>query len=125
MVKALGYPELEELATTIDHVLGMENMEHVKKVGKRAAATQRRNENAKRTKTHDDRPDAKRAKTNDEQSAPGEKVLVLEEEKRPLTQEVVPDAKVEQVETAGKEKQHTRVETEVEETSMRPTAIAA
>ncbi|QDS67911.1 hypothetical protein FKW77_008445 [Venturia effusa] len=101
-IHALGFPELEELAMKIDQVLGMDNLQHVKKVGKRAAATQRRNEqNAKRARTQEERSDAnsanaKRAKMHDGLSDSKEMDIAVEE-KRPVTQGVDAATREEQV----------------------------
>jgi tRNA-dihydrouridine synthase 2 len=109
MVKALGYPELEELAMKIDQVLGMHNMEHVKRVGKRAAATERRNANAKKAKTQDDQPELK------------EKHLV-QEENPPSTQEVILTAKEQQIQ--AEDKDNHIPDPDIQEKSIAPNAIA-
>jgi tRNA-dihydrouridine synthase 2 len=103
MVKALGYPELEELAAKIDVVLGMQGMEHVKRLGKRAAATERRNAQL-----------MKKMKTQDEKTEEKEE----QEDERIEMQENVTDQQVLNEET------HVPIP-DVQEKNITPAAIAA
>ncbi|KAE9977005.1 hypothetical protein BLS_001715 [Venturia inaequalis] len=135
VVHALGFPELEELAQKIDQVLGMDNMQHVKKVGKRAAATQRRNEqNAKRARTQDEPSDvnyasAKRAKIHDQQSEEKGKDTAVED-KRPVTQDTDAATKEDEIEAQEDKDKYvsTDLDIQVEESkekSIAPAAVAA
>jgi tRNA-dihydrouridine synthase 2 len=117
MIKALGYPELEELAAKIDEVLGMQHMEHVKRLGKRAAATERRNANAKKAKTQDDwleledKPVAEEKKpvVEDERHSSKQVILVVEEQKAQADEKNI----------------HVPLDSDVQEKSIAPAAITA